>query len=138
MTIEKDVADLNKMSHCRIIDGSLTISDINDSAIKNFSFPALTEVTGYLKIQRTRYLLSIGDLFTQLAIIRGKSLNGNNALVIFDNEDLAEIGLQSLRFIGNGNVHITKNKNLCFGDTVNWTVIAPLSTENNVQVVIFI
>lgn len=135
MVIEKEVADLNKLNNCRIIDGSLTISDMSDPKIKNFSFPELTEVTGYLKIQRTRYLLSIGDLFTQLAIVRGISLNGINALEISDNEDLAEIGLKSLRFVGNGNVRIRKNKNLCFADTIDWSVIAPFASENDIEVV---
>lgn len=93
----------------------------------------MIEVTGRLKIHRTDYLLSIGDLFPNLAVVRGKNLTEKYALEVTDNADLQEIGLQSLRYIGNGNVRIKNNKALCYAETVNWSVIAPNAAENDVK-----
>lgn len=131
--IQNDLSDLNKLENCQIIDGSLSIVNISDESIKNFTFPLLTEVTGYLKIQKTDYLLSVGALFPNLALIRGKNLNGTIAMEISDNENLSEIGLIKLQFIGNGNVRIKNNKNLCFAESIDWSVITVKSKENEVE-----
>jgi Receptor L domain len=133
LAIETDIASFDGLKHCRIMDGSLTITDIKDQRIRNLSFPLLVEVTSYMKIHRTDYLLSIGDLFPNLVVIRGKNLTEKTALEVSDNTDLIEIGLSSLRFIGNGNVVIRNNKNLCFSNTIDWSVIAPKSTENYIE-----
>lgn len=131
--IEENLTDFDKLRNCRILDGSLTIANIKDRKIKSLSFPLLVEVTGFLKIQRTHFLLSVGDSFPNLSVIRGEELKENFALEVSDNADLMEIGLKSLRFIGNGNVNIRNNRVLCFAESINWSTITPQSTENLIE-----
>jgi insulin receptor len=125
--------ELEKLGHCRIIDGSLGISSIEDERIRNLSFSLLTEIAGTLKVHNVNFLLSIGSLFPNLAVIRGNSPNKGAALEISDNKMLSEIGLKSLRFIGKGNVRVVDNPNLCFAETIDWSVIAVNATENEVK-----
>jgi insulin receptor len=126
-------SELKKLAYCRIIDGSLVIADIEDYKINKLSFPLLTEITGTLKVHNVDFLLSIGSLFPNLAVIRGNSPNKGAALEISDNKMLSEIGLKSLRFIGKGNVRVVDNPNLCFAETIDWSVIAVNATENEVK-----
>jgi hypothetical protein len=128
---------LKELKHCQVIDGSLEIASIEDLRIKKLSFPMLTEITGSLKVHNTDFLLSIGTLFPNLTVIRGKSLNKGAALEISDNKMLSEIGLKSLRFIGNGNVRVIDNPNLCFAETIDWSVIAVNATEHEIKASVF-
>ena len=124
---------MKKLNNCKIVDGSLTIANIKDQTIRNLSFPSLIEVTGYLEILNNDYLLSAG-IFPNLSIIRGKILKESTALEISGNENIVEIGLKSLKVVYSGNVRIRNNKNLCFADTVDWSVIAVNSTGNEIEV----
>lgn len=42
---------------------------------------------------------------------------------------LTSLGLRSLRKINDGGVYITGNKNLCYHDTVNWTLLLGSSSR---------
>ncbi|TRY67246.1 hypothetical protein TCAL_16954 [Tigriopus californicus] len=67
----------------------------DDYLRKNLSFPELREITDYLLVFKAGRVLSFSTLFPNLAVIRGNKLLGNWALIIFQNENLAEIGLLS-------------------------------------------
>ncbi|XP_059081241.1 insulin-like growth factor 1 receptor [Tigriopus californicus] len=88
---------------CTVIEGSLVIMSgfetmnlgPDDYLRKNLSFPELREITDYLLVFKAGRVLSFSTLFPNLAVIRGNKLLGNWALIIFQNENLAEIGLLS-------------------------------------------
>lgn len=63
------------------------------------------------------------NLFPNLAVIRGKETFNNYSLILSENEDLIEIGLQNLQVIERGSVRIEKNIKLCYANTINWKVI---------------
>lgn len=65
----------------------------------------------------------MATLLPNLRIIRGNSLFLNYALIIFENPDLKEVGLNKLTEISNGGVRVATNNELCFASTVNWTDI---------------
>jgi Receptor L domain len=110
------------------------LNDIGNFSIRNFSFPDLIDIRDFLKIHHISNALSIGDLFPNLAVIRGKKLNGKYALQIASCSRLEKVGLSGLRFIGGGNIQIKdNNKHLCFSDTIDWTAIAPNSSSNNIE-----
>eukprot|EP00094_Tigriopus_californicus_P010060 TCALIF_09701-PA protein Name:"Similar to INSR Insulin receptor (Homo sapiens)" AED:0.09 eAED:0.20 QI:0/0.77/0.8/1/1/1/10/426/1712 len=116
---------------CTVIEGSLVIMSgfetmnlgPDDYLRKNLSFPELREITDYLLVFKAGRVLSFSTLFPNLAVIRGNKLLGNWALIIFQNENLAEIGLLSLTSILHGGVKIIENPSLCYVNTVDWKKI---------------
>lgn len=78
-------------------------------------------------------LTSVGQLFPNLIVIRGKVVKFNYALVLYEVNQLQDIGLKSLISIQRGFVRIQNNPDLCFVNTVNWTAITQKgsSTESN-------
>jgi insulin receptor len=82
---------LQRLQGCRVVEGFLQITLIdnqNSSAYDNFTFPNLTEITGYLLLYRVNGLRSIGQLFPNLAVIGGSKLIKDFALIIFELMDL--------------------------------------------------
>src|SRR5699024_8375577 len=69
-------------------------------------------------------LQSIGKLFPNLSVIRGRQLLHNYAFVVYEMFNLKEIGLNNLVSVVRGDVRIEKNPNLCFVDTIDWSRIA--------------
>lgn len=100
---------------------------LNDT--KNISFPDLVEITGYLMLYRISGLKTLSNLFPNLAIIRGRDLFKDYALIIYEMIELADIGLKSLVEIERGNVRIEKNEKLCFVHTVNWRRITAMNND---------
>lgn len=118
---------LKDLSHCRVVEGfvQILLIDQNDTHnFENISFPLLTEITDFLLVFRVKGLKSIGQLFPNLAVIRGRALFNNYALVVYEVFDLEEIALKSLIHIGRGAVRVEKNPNLCHVDSIDWTKIA--------------
>lgn len=116
-----------QLENCTVIEGSLQIVLIDNGTAKDFanlSFPQLREITDYFLLFRIMGLQSLKRLFPNLAVIWGRALLDNYALVIYEMLQLQEIGLSSLTDIVRGDVRIEKNPNLCFVDTVDWTRIA--------------
>ena len=74
---------------------------------------------------RLRGLRNIGQLFPNLSFINGNELLNNAALSVCNMPNLEEINLRSLKFIEQGSVHIIKNKNLCYENSMDWKKIAP-------------
>lgn len=116
---------------CSVIEGNLVIMSgfetmelQPDGYIRqNLSFPELKEITDYLLVYKASRILSFSTLFPNLAVIRGNQLLGNWALIIFQNENLAEIGLLGLTSILHGGVKIAENPSLCYVSTVDWRKI---------------
>ena len=116
--------DLRK---CSTVDGSVKLKGgfNNPTNEKDLHFPKLTEITGHLLVSMLFEQTSLGNIFPNLAVIRGKvsSLLWDYSLIIYRNNRLQELGLNSLTTILNGGVRIEKNINLCYLNTVRWTSI---------------
>ncbi|XP_052889500.1 insulin-like receptor [Anopheles moucheti] len=119
---------LERLRDCRVVEGFVQIMLIdkytNDS-YDNYTFPMLTEITGYLLLFRVNGLQTLGQLFPNLTVIRGTDLANNYALVVYELMQINELGLTSLIDIQRGGVRIEKNPNLCHADTIDWKAIAP-------------
>ncbi|XP_035903371.1 insulin-like receptor isoform X5 [Anopheles stephensi] len=119
---------LERLRKCRVVEGFVQIMLIdkygNDS-FDNYTFPLLTEITGYLLLFRVNGLQTLGQLFPNLTVIRGSELANNYALVVYELMHIKELGLTSLIDIQRGGVRIEKNPNLCHADTIDWKTIAP-------------
>uniref|UniRef100_A0A7E4VG48 receptor protein-tyrosine kinase n=1 Tax=Panagrellus redivivus TaxID=6233 RepID=A0A7E4VG48_PANRE len=111
-----------EMQRCAIVDGKFLLSGAN--ATYNTTefpvFPKLREITGLLLVYGVRGLTTLRHIFPNLRIIGGQSLIENYALVIYQNDDLLEVGLNKLTTIVNGGVKIEQNVRLCFLLTINW------------------
>lgn len=47
----------------------------------------------------------------------------NYALVVYQNDDLEDIGLTKLSVIKNGGIRINENRRLCYARYIRWDVI---------------
>lgn len=113
------VSNFEKLRGCTVVEGFvqvLLLDKTNEKDFVNISFPELREVTQYLLVYRVRGLVSVGQLFPNLALIRGTTLFANAALAVYENIKLQEIGLDSLTHIMEGNVIIQKNYREYFFD----------------------
>ncbi|XP_042888440.1 uncharacterized protein LOC122263862, partial [Penaeus japonicus] len=126
MDLRNNISALEKLCHCRIIDGHLhfVLQEQRDNAsitrLSQYSFPGLREITHHLLVYRVFNLTSLRQLFPNLAVIRGDVLFHNYALVIYDVPNLQEVGLASLTVILRGSVRIERNPQLCYVHTVDW------------------
>lgn len=91
---------------------------------ENLTFPDLREITDYLLLFRAFGLPSLEKLFPNLAVIRGRVLFYDYALVVYEMLQLQQLSLKSLTDIVRGGVRIEKNPNLCFVETIDWDRIA--------------
>ncbi|XP_050666756.1 insulin-like receptor [Leptidea sinapis] len=133
--IRNNPEQMTKLQECRVIEGYLNIvlmERATPASFENFSFPNLREVTGYILIYRLRGVRNLGELFPNLSVIRGLQLFKDFALVIFDNEGLESLGLQSLARIERGAVRIQNNDQLCYANSVDWSKIVAEGTQNNI------
>ncbi|XP_060537020.1 insulin-like receptor [Cylas formicarius] len=125
--IRNKVESFAELEGCQVVEGYLQIllfDNVNETDLEKISFPELTEITDYLLLFRVNGLRSIGQLFPNLAIIRGQNLfPSNKALIVFEMSMLQEIGLYSLTDILRGSVHIDKNPSLCYVHTIDWNRI---------------
>uniref|UniRef100_A0A1I7XBG3 receptor protein-tyrosine kinase n=1 Tax=Heterorhabditis bacteriophora TaxID=37862 RepID=A0A1I7XBG3_HETBA len=65
-------------------------------------------------------LTTLAQMFPNLRIIGGQTLIQHYALIIYQNEDLIEIGLPKLRVIRNGGVRIAENSRMCYARYIDW------------------
>ncbi|XP_061376884.1 insulin-like growth factor 1 receptor isoform X1 [Danaus plexippus] len=124
------MANIKKLQNCTVVVGDLIITLLERTKPKDFrdiSFPKLKEVTGFMVVYRVSGLESLGDLFPNLARIRGNTLLYNYALIVYDMPRLREIGFYNLLKIDRGGVIIWGGKLTCFIDSIDWNVIAPKS-----------
>ncbi|MBN3293851.1 IGF1R factor, partial [Polypterus senegalus] len=131
--IRNDIHELKKLENCTVIEGYLQIlliSHVKAEDFRNLRFPKLTLITDYLLLFRVSGLESLRDLFPNLTVIRGRSLFYNYALVIFEMTNLKDIGLFNLRNITRGSIRIEKNPDLCYLDSVDWSLILDADYNN--------
>ncbi|XP_058484720.1 insulin-like growth factor 1b receptor [Solea solea] len=136
--IGNDVSEFRRLENCTVVEGSLQIlligdknnNNINQELFRTLSFPKLTMITDYLLLFRVSGLDSLSTLFPNLTVIRGRNLFYNYALVIFEMTSLKDIGLYSLRNITRGAIRIEKNPELCYLDSVDWSLIMDAEFNN--------
>ncbi|XP_050497330.1 insulin-like receptor [Diabrotica virgifera virgifera] len=134
MDIKNSLESFKKLKDCEVIEGFLSIllfDNVNETELSKMSFPRLTEITDYLLLYRVIGLRSVGQLFPNLAVIRGQQTFFDRAFVIFEIPTLQEIGLHSLTDISRGQVHIDKNPSLCFVHTIDWDRIIKDKNKDN-------
>lgn len=94
--VRNSPADLEHIRNCTIIVGYLQIVLIEGHPEKFFdaySFPKLREVTHFVLLYRVEGLQSLGQLFPNLTLIRGRELFNNYALIIYELPQLLEVRL---------------------------------------------
>ncbi|MGH0164813.1 UNVERIFIED_CONTAM: hypothetical protein FKN15_047874 [Acipenser sinensis] len=110
------------------VSGTAKVEDF-----RGLRFPKLTLITDYLLLFRVSGLESLRDLFPNLTVIRGRILFYNYALVIFEMTNLKDIGLYNLRNVTRGSIRIEKNPDLCYLDTVDWSLILDADYNNYIS-----
>uniref|UniRef100_A0A3Q0SZM0 Tyrosine-protein kinase receptor n=1 Tax=Amphilophus citrinellus TaxID=61819 RepID=A0A3Q0SZM0_AMPCI len=136
--IRNDIHEFKRLENCTVVEGYLQILLINDKTSNNshqddfrsLSFPKLTVITDYLLMFRVSGLDSLSVLFPNLSVIRGHNLFYNYALVIYEMTSLKDIGLYNLRNITRGAMRIEKNPELCYLDSVDWSLIMDAEVNN--------
>ncbi|XP_030622664.1 insulin-like growth factor 1a receptor [Chanos chanos] len=135
--IRNDISEFKKLENCTVVEGYLQIlligdknSNLNQEQFRTLSFPKLTMVTDYVLLFRVSGLVSLSTLFPNLSVIRGRNLFYNYALVIFEMTSLKDIGLYNLRNITRGAIRIEKNPELCYLDSVDWSLIMDAEFNN--------
>ncbi|TSL68186.1 Insulin-like growth factor 1 receptor [Bagarius yarrelli] len=126
--IGNDISDFKKLENCTVVEGYLKIllivnKNTKQEVFRTLSFPKLTMITDYLLLFRVSGLESLSTLFPNLSVIRGRNLFYNYALVIFEMNNLKDIGLYRLRNITRGAIRIEKNPELCYLDSIDWSLI---------------
>uniref|UniRef100_A0A672MLW4 Insulin-like growth factor 1 receptor n=1 Tax=Sinocyclocheilus grahami TaxID=75366 RepID=A0A672MLW4_SINGR len=135
--IRNDISEFKKLENCTVVEGYLQIlligdknNNLNQEHFRTLSFPKLTMVTDYLLLFRVSGLDSLSMLFPNLNVIQGRNLFYNYALVIFEMTSLKDIGLYNLRNITRGAIRIEKNPELCYLDSVDWSLIMDAEFNN--------
>ncbi|XP_069826126.1 receptor tyrosine-protein kinase erbB-3 [Dendropsophus ebraccatus] len=113
----------NTYNNCHIVMGNLEIVLVENN--KDLSFlKSIREVTGYVLIALNIFTYLPLD---NLRVIRGQSLYEDrySLYMILNNQVNGTRGIQKLSFhhlteILAGGVHITKNEQLCYTDTIDW------------------
>ncbi|XP_018333468.1 insulin-like receptor [Agrilus planipennis] len=125
--IRNSLEHFGQLKGCQVVEGFVQIllfDIVNETLLSNISFPELREITDYLLLYRVIGLRSIGQLFPNLSVIRGRELFNGYAFVVFEMSSLQEIGLYSLTDILRGQIRIDKNPSLCFINSIDWNLIA--------------
>nr|XP_046264139.1 insulin-like growth factor 1 receptor isoform X2 [Scatophagus argus] len=138
--IGNDISEFRRLENCTVVEGYLQIlligdknnNNINQEVFRSLSFPKLTMITDYLLLFRVSGLDSLSTLFPNLTVIRGRNLFYNYALVIFEMTSLKDIGLYNLRNITRGAIRIEKNPELCYLDSIDWSLIMDAEFNNYV------
>jgi len=124
--VRNAVSEFSKLTNCTVIEGHLQILLMDHTVAKEFenlSFPDLREIADYLLLYRVDGMRTLSRLFPNLIAIRGQTLFFNYALVVFEMQDLEDLGLWNLRRIVRGAVRIERNPRLCYVDTIDWAAL---------------
>nr|BBI47313.1 insulin-like peptide receptor 1 [Gnatocerus cornutus] len=125
--IRNTLDTFNRLKGCHVVEGFVQIllfDNVDEQELSRLSFPNLTEITDYLLLYRVNGLRSIGTLFPNLSVIRGRNTFYTYSFVVFEMSTLQEIGLYSLTNITHGFIRIDKNPSLCFVNSIDWDLIA--------------
>ncbi|XP_061833621.1 receptor tyrosine-protein kinase erbB-3a isoform X2 [Nerophis lumbriciformis] len=135
-----DALNIDGFINCTKIQGSLhfLVTGIQGDDYKKVPaldpeklkiFNTVQEITDILSIQSWPENMTDLSVFSNLQTIQGRSLNRGYSLLVMRISSLTSLGLRSLQRINDGRVYITRNKNLCYYDTVNWTRIFSSSSR---------
>ncbi|XP_030634922.1 receptor tyrosine-protein kinase erbB-4-like [Chanos chanos] len=135
-----DSSNIDKFINCTKINGNLIflITGIKGDMFHGIKaldpeklnvFNTVKEITGFLNIQSWPENMTDLGVFSNLAVIGGRSLYSGISLLILKQRWISSLQFQSLREISAGNVYITNNSQLCFYNTVNWTSLFRTSTQ---------
>lgn len=94
-------------------------------------FSELVEITDYLFFYRVSGLSTLRHVFPKLAVIRGRQLFHSYALVVYEMISLEELGLVNLMTIMRGAIRLEKNPQLCYVNTIDWSLIMNSPIEGN-------
>lgn len=133
--IRNNVSYFQILKDCQVIEGFLQIVLIerfNETDFLKYEFTKLREITGYLLLYRVNGLKSLSKLFPNLEVIRGDTLLTDYAFMIYEMQNLQEIGLKKLTKISRGAVRIEKNPSLCYTTTLDWNAIV-VAGENTIK-----
>uniref|UniRef100_A0A3Q3M330 Tyrosine-protein kinase receptor n=1 Tax=Labrus bergylta TaxID=56723 RepID=A0A3Q3M330_9LABR len=135
--IRNEISEFKRLENCTVVEGYLQIlliiektNNVQQEVLSSLSFPKLTVITDYLLLFRVTGLDSLSTLFPNLSVIRGRNLFYNYALVIYEMTSLKDIGLYNLRNITRGAMRIEKNPELCYLDSVDWSLIMDAEFNN--------
>ncbi len=126
--------NFKKLERCTVVEGYVQIVLIDNGTPKdyeNLTFPDLREITDYLLLFRAIGLPSLGKLFPNLSVIRGRILFHDFALVVYEMLQLQQLALKSLTDIVRGAVRIENNPKLCFVETIDWDRIAKTAKNSH-------
>lgn len=126
MDIRNNISSFDVLENCTVVEGFvqiLLLDNVTEAEFKTISFPRLTEITDYLLLYRVTALRSVGQLFPNLAVIRGQTKMFEYSLIIYEMANLQDIGLHNLREISSGLVRVDKNPSLCFVHSIDWSAI---------------
>ncbi|XP_030634923.1 receptor tyrosine-protein kinase erbB-4-like [Chanos chanos] len=135
-----DSSNIDKFINCTKINGNLIflITGIKGDMFHGIGaldperlnvFRTVKEITGFLNIQSWPENMTDLGVFSNLAVIGGRSLYSGISLLILKQRWISSLQFQSLREISAGNVYITNNSQLCLYNTVNWTSLFRTSTQ---------
>ncbi|XP_042333118.1 epidermal growth factor receptor isoform X2 [Sceloporus undulatus] len=93
-------------------------------------FRTVKEITGFLTIQVWPANATDLSVFENLKVIRGRTKQMGRYALVITGVDIKYLGLRSLKEVSDGDVVIMKNKNLCFGNMVNWTKLFVTEKQN--------
>lgn len=112
------------IENCTIILGNLILGPMEGKRNgEHMRLPKLRVITGYLSVYRISDLKSLELLLPELAVIEGEQLMHDQALIIYENSHLENLGLKSLVSIKRGSVAIVENPKLCYIDNIDWEYI---------------
>ena len=120
--------DMQFYASCEVVLGSIIYAPmpitINKTAAPSapIRFSSLREVYGYMLLGYS-LVRSFSSMFPRLSIIHGRVLYHGYALIIMENLQLDELGLETLINIRRGNVIIARNAQLCYANSVRWKEI---------------
>ncbi|XP_065354922.1 insulin-like receptor [Calliphora vicina] len=131
LDIRNSASQFHQLENCTVIEGFLLITLLNGNSLEDYTetFPLLTEITDFIIVYQVQFLRSIGRIFPNLSVIRGRVLFEGYALIVYSNSHLEELGLTNLTTISRGGVRIEKNVMLCFVKSIDWTQIVSNTTD---------
>ncbi|XP_075036420.1 receptor tyrosine-protein kinase erbB-4 isoform X1 [Mixophyes fleayi] len=135
-----DSSNIDKFVNCTKINGNLLflVTGIEGDEYHSIAaldpeklniFRTVREITGYLNIQSWPKNMTDLSVFSNLVSIGGRDLYSGISLLILKRQSLTSLHLQSLKEISAGNVYITDNHNLCYYNTINWTLLFRTSNQ---------
>ncbi|KAI5106797.1 receptor tyrosine-protein kinase erbB-4 [Silurus meridionalis] len=135
-----DSSNIDRFINCTKINGNLVffITGIKGDVYHNIEaldpeklnvFRTVREITGFLNIQSWPENMTDLSVFSNLAVIGGRSLYSGISLLVLKQQWISSLQMQSLREISAGNIYISNNSQLCYYNTINWTSLFRIPSQ---------